>query len=230
MLSQKKKKRRLYYIIAAIGAVVVIGLFAVIRQLNAPEPEDYIFLENLSPPPNAEGKAWGPVDAPVLIEEYGDFQWPFCGLFATGAGRQLEETYADSGQVRFEYKHFAFLGGESSLAAEASECANEQSQFWPYHDTIFANQKGENLGRFSKDGLKLLAAGMGLDENEFNSCLDSGRHRSTVQNETTAARTRGVGSTPTIFFNGEKIETGFTFDALQAMIEDQLAAVETESQ
>ena len=54
--------------------------------------------------------------------------------------------YAETGLVRFEYKHVALLGAESILAAEASECANEQGQFWPYHDIIFANQRGENQG------------------------------------------------------------------------------------
>ena len=73
-LSEKKRQRRLYYIVAAVGAIVIIGLFAVIRQLNAPELADFVIPEDLRTPPNADGKAWGPVDAPVVIEEYSDFQ------------------------------------------------------------------------------------------------------------------------------------------------------------
>ena len=132
--------------------------------------------------------------------------------------------------VRFEYKHFAFIGTESNRAAEASECANEQGQFWPYHDTVFANQRGENAGAFSKDALILMAAGIDLDQNEFKDCLDSGRFRSTVQNETIAGREREVGSTPTLFFNNEKIEGGASFTQLQSMIESALAGVEGGSQ
>ena len=50
--------------------------------------------------------------------------------------------------VRFEYKDFAFIGPESIRAAEAAACADEQDWFWPFHDTLFANQRGENQGAF----------------------------------------------------------------------------------
>jgi hypothetical protein len=57
-------------IIAVIGALAALYL---IRQPST-DPEDVILPELLSAPPGVEGKAWGPVDAPVLVEEYSDFQ------------------------------------------------------------------------------------------------------------------------------------------------------------
>ncbi len=72
--ARQKKQRRRYYGIAAISAIFIFGLFALIRQLNAPSLNEVALPESLQPPANADGKAWGPVDAPVLIEEYGDFQ------------------------------------------------------------------------------------------------------------------------------------------------------------
>lgn len=72
--SRQRQQRRLYYIIAAVGAAVIIGSFAVIRQLTAPSLEDVIVPDNLQAPANADGKAWGPLDAPVVIEEFSDFQ------------------------------------------------------------------------------------------------------------------------------------------------------------
>ena len=44
-----------------------------------------------------------------------------------------------TGEVRFVYRHFAFLGEESVWAAEASECAAEQGKFWEYHDILYEN-------------------------------------------------------------------------------------------
>lgn len=74
MHAQKKRQRRLYYVAAAIGAIVIIGFFAIVRQLTAPSLEDVVLPANLESPSISDGKTWGPLDAPVLIEEYGDFQ------------------------------------------------------------------------------------------------------------------------------------------------------------
>lgn len=133
------------------------------------------------------------------------------------------ETYAGSGDVRFEYKHFAFIGNESVKAAEASECAAEQDMFWPYHDTIFANQRGENVNAYSNAALKNFAAALGLDAAEFDSCLDSGKYTRAVRSDLDEARDRDVRSTPTLFVNGEKVEGAVTFAQLQSMIETIVA-------
>lgn len=137
--------------------------------------------------------------------------------------RQLEETYADSGLVRFEYKHFAFLGPESIRAAEASECALEQDQFWPYHDTLFLNQRGENAGAFGDDALNAFAAALGLDEVAFEDCLDSGRYAAQINAERVTASERGISTTPTAVINGQIITGAVSFEQLQARIESELA-------
>jgi len=136
--------------------------------------------------------------------------------------------YGDSGLVRFEYKDFAVIGGESIRAAEAAACANEQGQFWPYHDTLFANQRGENVGSFREDILKLIATALGLDQTAFDSCLDSGKYRDKVEAATAAGQEQGVISTPTLFLNGEKIEGAIPFDQLQPLIEAELADTASE--
>jgi protein-disulfide isomerase len=137
--------------------------------------------------------------------------------------RQLEETYAGSGLVRLEYKHFPFIGQESIRAAEASECALEQGQFWPYHDTLYLNQRGENAGAFGDDALLAFAAALGLDEVAFEECLDSGRYENQVNSEWATASERGVTTTPTTAINGQVITGAVSFERLQAIIESELA-------
>jgi protein-disulfide isomerase len=144
----------------------------------------------------------GDPDALITVIEFSDFQCPFCGRFAADAGRQLQEEYVKSGEVRFGYVHFAFLGPESQWAAEASECAADQGLFWEYHDQLFANQSGENRGAFNKDALKGFAVVLGLEAEAFNACLDSGKYTQTVQNETSWSQSVGVQSTPTFVVNG----------------------------
>lgn len=220
--AEEQRRRRLYYGGAAIGAIVIIALFVILRQLTAPSLEDVIVPEPLAAPANADGKAWGPADAPVLIEEYADFQCPFCGEFAKGVGQQLADFYAASGQVRFEYNNFAFIGNESVKAAEAAECANEQGMFWQYHDTLFANQRGENIGAFSNTMLKNFAVVIGLDEEAFNDCFDGGDYADVVRDEKAEAEDRAVQSTPTLFLNGEQLPGGLTFEQYQQLIAAEL--------
>ncbi len=74
MQARQQQQRRLYYTIAAIGTLIIIGFFALAGQINAPSLDDVVLPESLETPPNADGKTWGPADAPVIIEEFGDFQ------------------------------------------------------------------------------------------------------------------------------------------------------------
>lgn len=73
---QQRQRRQRILIIGLVisGVIVVLGMGFMIRQARAPEVEDVVLPEMLAAPPNADGKAWGPVDAPVLIEEFSDFQ------------------------------------------------------------------------------------------------------------------------------------------------------------
>lgn len=97
--------------------------------------------------------------------------------------------------------HMAFLGEESQWAAEASECASDQGAFWQYHDKLFESQNGENQGAFNKDKLKGFAKDLGLKTDAFDQCLDSGKYTQAVQQETQAAQSLGVQSTPSFFVN-----------------------------
>jgi protein-disulfide isomerase len=216
--AEQQKKKRTYYTIAGVSAVAIVALFVVARLAFAPSVEDVVIPDPLEAPATADGKAWGPVDAPILIEEYADFQCPFCGQFALTTSKQLAEAYADTGLVRFEYNHFPFIGSESVRAAEAAECAREQGMFWQYHDTVYSNQNGENIGTFSNAALKNFAVAIGLDADAFDECFDDDRYAQLVQQELSEGRDRGISSTPTLFVDGEIVEGAVTFEQLQAYI------------
>lgn len=147
----------------------------------------------------------GDPNAPVTMIEFGDFQCPFCGRFFAQTEPRVNQAYIASGKVRFGYFHFAFLGQESTWAAEASECASDQDKFWEYHDKVYGSQSGENQGAFSKDNLKKFAQELGLDTQAFNECLDSGKYTSLVQQQTDFASSINVRSTPTFLINGQAV-------------------------
>ena len=137
--------------------------------------------------------------------------------------RQIHEVYGESGQVRLEFKQYAFLSDSSKLAAEASLCANDQGQFWPYHDMLFANR-----GSFSQSSLEAFAKELGLDTDLFNQCLAGGEHRQAVQDQIAEGAAKGVTSTPTIFINDYDLVGAQPFENLQTLIDQALGELATE--
>ena len=129
----------------------------------------------------------------------------------------------ETGEVRFGYIHFAFLGPESQWAAEASECAAEQDAFWEYHDLLYTSQNGENRGAFNKDNLKRFASDLGLDTDQFNECLDTGKYTSIVQQEYQMSQQIGVSSTPTFILNGRPVIGAQPFEVFQQQIQTALS-------
>ena len=127
----------------------------------------------------------------------------------------IEEEFVSTGQVKVQMRPVAILGQESELAAQAVECANDQGRFWDFHDVLFANQRGENRGAFVSDNLKRFAEALALDTAAFDSCLDSGKHASTVSNDTSTARRIGVNKVPTILVNGREVDASALLSAIQ---------------
>lgn len=107
-------------------------------------------------------------------------------------------------------------GNESQRAAEASECANEQGEFWNYHKIVFANWNGEGEGAFKDRRLKEFAKAIGLDTQKFDQCFDSGRYADTVRADTRLGQSLGVTGTPTVFVNGQQVDTSRLFGAIEA--------------
>jgi protein-disulfide isomerase len=158
----------------------------------------------------------------VTIEEWADFQCPACGQFARTTERELLEMYVASSRVRYSYRNFAFLGSESSWAAEAAECAADEGRFWEYHDLLYASQAGEQRGTFAKPKLKVMGEKLGLGAS-FAECVDSGRHAQAVRDETARGQTLGVRATPTLFVNGRRVQGAISMEQLRAIIDPLIA-------
>ena len=169
------------------------------------------------------GTALGDANAPLVMEEFSDFQCPFCGQFARQTGPQILEQYVKTGKVRFVYRHLAFIGQESMWAAQAAECASDQGRFWEYHDKLFASQAGENRGTFSKDNLKRFARDLGLESSRFDGCLDSNQTLERVQRDTEEGQRRKIQSTPTFFVNDEMIQGALPFATFKTTFDRKLA-------
>lgn len=84
----------------------------------------------------------GKKNAKVTIVEFSDFQCPFCKQFFTQTFPEIKKTYIDTGKAKLYFRQYPLtsIHPNAQLAAEASECANDQGKFWEFHDLLFSNQ------------------------------------------------------------------------------------------
>ena len=193
------------------------ALRAYMRDLREAADDVVVTLE---PPrqdvePQAGDRSKGPMDAPVTIVEFSDFECPYCQQ-ATATLNELLARYPD--QIRFIYKDFPLPNHPNAFkAAEAGHCANDQGKFWEYHDQLFASQA------LDPESLKAHADELGLDTEAFGACLDDARHAESVNAEMSAGRSYGASSTPTLFINGRPVFGAMPLDVFDEIVQEELA-------
>jgi protein-disulfide isomerase len=182
--------------------------------------------------PDVDFNAVGDPNAPIRIDEYSDFQCPYCARFVSDTEPALVETYVTDGTVYFVYHSFGdFIGPESTAAAEAAYCAGDQGKFWEMHDTIFANWNGENAGAFSDRRLLAFAETLGLDMDTFRTCFNNESYAELITQDGRDGLAAGIKATPsfvlTYTVNGEVktklIEGAQPFEIFQQEIQAALA-------
>lgn len=172
---------------------------------------------------------YGNPGARLSLIEYSDFECPYCKRFHPTARRVVE---AYGGKVNWVYRHFplAFHNPGAEKEAQASECAAElggNDAFWRYADRIYERTESNGNG-FPLDGLVPLAREIGLDEEPFTACLDSGRMAARVQEDLAEGNTIGIDGTPgNILRNNKtgavKLMVGaLPFEAFKAEIDQML--------
>jgi protein-disulfide isomerase len=154
----------------------------------------------------------GNASATVTLIEYGDYQCPYCVQFFSETQPQILQNYVSTGKVRVVFRDFAFLGAESTAAANASQCAEDQNKLWAYHDALYAAKLGDdNKGGTEDDGfyntaefLKL-AQQVGLNIPTFTSCINNNADANIVAQEKGDAAAAGINSTPSFIINGQML-------------------------
>ena len=170
-------------------------------------------------PPTAEvntTKAYvnGASDARVTLVEFADYQCPYCQKVNPEI-QKLKKEYGSA--LTVIYKDFPLpMHSQSQKAAEASRCAGEQGKFWEYHDVLYYSKE---LG---VDALKEHARVLKLNEDKFDTCLDSGAEADTVKADLAEAKSLGLTGTPSFFVNGHFFSGVVDYDVLKQMIDQQL--------
>jgi len=158
----------------------------------------------------------GPQNAPVTIVEFSDFQCPFC-LKAYPTVRAVLAKYGD--KVRFSYRDFPLrqIHGQAQEAAEAGRCAADQGKFWQFHDYLF-----ENPSDLSREKLIASAEKVSLDTAALELCVESGKHRSEVEQDYQQGLQAGINGTPAFYINGIFLNGSQPASAFEQIIESEL--------
>ncbi len=169
---------------------------------------------------NSDDHILGNNDAKVTVVEYADFRCPYCERFYTQSEKSLIADYVNTGNVRFVFRNFAFLGTQSTWASEAAECANEQGKYWEYYNWLFGNQAPESdLNYYSKANLTKYAGKVGLNTTQFAPCLNSDKYSKHVADDSASGTAIGVTGTPTTFINGQKIVGAQPYETFKQAID-----------
>ena len=212
-------RRTHFYVVLvplAFAAGLASGYLAWGRQTAAPSPTEGTGGQQRYDVSVDDDPALGPADAAVTIVEFSDFNCPYCRRFHLETFPSLMAAYAD--QIRFVYRDFPITSAESTIAAQAANCAGEQGKYWEFHDALFSGSLG--LGRAAYEGY---AEQLGLDVTGLAACLDSGDQLAEVESDARAASELGVTGTPTFFINGLPLVGAQPMAQFAGLIEAELA-------
>lgn len=158
----------------------------------------------------------GKLNAPITLIEYGDFECFHCGM----AFYEIEKILAEAGEnICFAYRHFPLteIHPHAMAAAVASESAAEQGKFWEMHHLLFQNQ--ENL---SQDAISYLAEILGVDMEPFEEGLQRKDLIEKIEKDLEDGIQLGVSGTPSIFINGQKLNSSASYENLMIAVQEIL--------
>jgi protein-disulfide isomerase len=146
----------------------------------------------------------GSESAPITVVEFGDYQCEACYAWFHTTRDTLIDNYIETGKAKLIFVDLPFLGRDSPMAAQASYCAEDQGQYWEYHEMLYTFQDGHpDSGWADRDRLNSFAFSLDMNIDEFNDCMDSSKYKNRVKANYDEAVKNGVQSTPTFIIISE---------------------------
>jgi protein-disulfide isomerase len=170
-------------------------------------------------PPHAKG----PENAPVVVEEFGDFQCPPCGAFH-GEFKQVEAEYGS--RIRFIFREYPLASAHKHAmeAARAAEAADMQGRFWAMYDMLYDNQPMWSPMPDVKPIFINYARAIGLNVDKFTADMDSPQASSRITFDQERGSSMGVKGTPTLFIDGVEVKASdMTAAAVKTLIGAEFA-------
>jgi protein-disulfide isomerase len=185
-----------------------------VSNASAPSPTPAGPPASGAEPPHTRGDA----SAPVVIEEFGDFQCPPCGALHPMM-KKAEGEFGPRLRVIFREFPLAKIHKNALDAARAAEAAGLQGRFWEMHDTLYEKQGEWGVMPDARPVFQEFARGLKLDLDRFNSDMDSLQVNSRISGDMSRGESLGVKGTPTVFINGRELPpTDMTPEGIRAAV------------
>ena len=146
-------------------------------------------------PPHVRGSA----DAPVTLEEFGDFECPPCGNLSPYLD-EFEKMYRN--KLRILFREFPMpVHPHAFRAAEAAEAAGLQRRFWEMNDLLYRERLIWPRVDRPREIVCRLRGKLHLDVDRFKRDIDSAEVKRRIAADQQRAASLQVDRTPTLFVN-----------------------------
>jgi protein-disulfide isomerase len=197
-------KRYLPFVIVVVVALAALGSGAMLYRVKRPQLQPIPASNSVAAKTDAESMhIRGNPEAPVTLEEFGDFQCPPCASFAA-FGEELLKEY-DS-RLRIVFRNFPLEAHEHAReAALAGEAAGMQDRFWEMHDVLYREQAVWSKAPNARELFESYAGTIGLNLDQFRKDMDSEKVRERVDSDHARGDSLGIKVTPTMFINDQPV-------------------------
>ena len=197
-------KRYLPFIIVAVVAIATLGSGAMLYRAKLPHPLTIPEDKSVSGKADAESMhIRGNADAPVTLEEFGDFQCPPCGSISSFLDELVKEY---DPHLRIIFRNFPLSMHEHARdAAVAAEAAGLQGRFWEMHDVLYREQATWSKADNARELFESYAGMIGLNLDQFKKDMEGEKARARVDSDQERANSLGVKVTPDVFINDRQI-------------------------
>jgi protein-disulfide isomerase len=171
-------------------------------------------------------KAFGSKNAPVIMEEFSDYQCPACKTLYTTTNRLLMDNYVSTGKVYLIHRDFPLtMHAYSRIAARYARAAAEIGKIEPVEQTLFQNQeKWEQTGDVDGAVAAVLSAS---EMNKVRALVKGGTLDSLIDKDFALGQMYRVNQTPTTVFHckGQTYPYAgvMTYDTMKQFLEQLLS-------
>jgi len=170
------------------------------------------------------GRIEGDANAKTWLIVASDFQCPFCKQWHDESYKTVYDEYVRSGKIKVAYVNYPLQQHQHAMAtAEAAMCAAAQGKFWPYHEALFATQKGWESLSSPAAVLDSIAGAVGLDKAAWKQCVDSGKMKPLIDADRDRSAAAGVQSTPSFIIGDREMLGVQPIERLRAALDSEIA-------
>jgi protein-disulfide isomerase len=219
-----KNSTRIFYL--ALAVIAVAGIGALSWMSRRPTDRMVSPFDSTLPKVQSNGYLIGSANAPLEVIEFGDFECPSCARFATLTEPDVRTRLVDKGIIRFRFIDFPLSMHRNTWpASRAAACADEQGKFWQMHDALFQAQDQWNGETTSNPNpfFKQLAGQIGLNQQQFDQCVDTKKTQAKVQAHEQLAEQQHINATPSFIIGGKIVEGPRAYDEFKSLIDEALA-------